>query len=63
MSQLIIIVQSFVVFFPARQCQYGVIGSLEKFFQWYGTLIATYPKQAILVSVTITVLGGLGLFR
>ena len=53
----------FMILFSARQCQYGVIGSLEKFFQWYGSLIATYPKHAILVSITITVLGGLGLFR
>lgn len=47
----------------ARQCQYGVIGSLEKFFHWYGRLIATYPKYAIVASLTITVLGGLGLLR
>lgn len=49
--------------FSARLCQHGVIGSLEKFFQWYGSLIATHPKKAILISVLITTLGGLGLFR
>merc|ERR1711953_1147986 len=47
----------------ARQCQYGVIGSLEKFFHWYGSLIARYPKYAIVASLTVTILGGLGLFR
>jgi len=47
----------------ARHCQYGVIGTLEKFFEWYGTLIATYPLYAILISITVTFLGGLGLFR
>ena len=49
--------------FLARLCQHGVIGSLEKFFQWYGSLIATHPKKAILLSVLITILGGLGLLR
>jgi len=47
----------------ARLCQHGVIGSLEKFFQWYGSLIATHPKKAILLSILITTLGGLGLLR
>lgn len=46
-----------------RACQYGVIGSLEKFFTWYGCLIATYPKTAILACVSVTIAGGLGLLR
>ena len=47
----------------ARLCQHGVIGSLEKFFEWYGSLIATYPKYAIVISIAATVIGGLGLIR
>ena len=47
----------------ARLCQHGVIGSLEKFFEWYGSLIATYPKYAILISIAATIIGGLGLVR
>jgi len=47
----------------ARACQYGVIGSLEKFFTWYGSLIATYPKTAILACIAVTIAGGLGLLR
>lgn len=46
-----------------RACQYGVIGSLESFFTWYGTLVATYPVTAIVTCVAVTVAGGLGLFR
>ena len=57
---LVILILSLI---SARLCQHGVIGSLEKFFQWYGSLIATHPKKAILISVLITTLGGLGLFR
>jgi len=46
-----------------RACQYGVIGSLEKFFTWYGCLVATFPKLAILACVSVTIAGGLGLLR
>jgi Niemann-Pick C1 protein len=46
-----------------RGCQDGIIGSLEKFFRWYGELVATHPKKAILACLIATVLGGLGLFR
>ena len=46
-----------------RACQYGVIGSLEKFFTWYGCLIATYPRTAILACISVTIAGGLGLLR
>lgn len=47
----------------ARDCQYGVISSLERFFTWYGCLVATYPKTAIIVCILATVGGGLGLIR
>jgi len=47
----------------ARDCQYGVISSLERFFTWYGCLVATYPKTAIIVCILATVGGGLGLLR
>ena len=53
----------FNLFILARACQYGVIGSLEKFFTWYGSLIATYPKTAILACIAVTIAGGLGLLR
>ena len=46
-----------------RDCQYGVIGSLEKFFTWYGRLVATYPKTAIVSCILVTIGGGLGLLR
>jgi len=46
-----------------RACQYGVIGSLERFFSWYGCLVATYPKAAILACISVTIAGGLGLLR
>eukprot|EP00092_Neocalanus_flemingeri_P006866 GFUD01007412.1.p1 GENE.GFUD01007412.1~~GFUD01007412.1.p1 ORF type:complete len:1065 (+),score=241.14 GFUD01007412.1:250-3444(+) len=46
-----------------RVCQYGVIGSLEKFFSWYGCLVATHPIAAILVCISVTIAGGLGLLR
>ncbi|XP_023339853.1 patched domain-containing protein 3 isoform X2 [Eurytemora carolleeae] len=46
-----------------RTCQTGVIGSLEKFFIWYGELVATHPWKAILVCFLATLLGGLGLLR
>ena len=46
-----------------RACQYGIISALERFFTWYGSLVATYAKTAILICVAATVAGGLGLAR
>eukprot|EP00092_Neocalanus_flemingeri_P023513 GFUD01025500.1.p1 GENE.GFUD01025500.1~~GFUD01025500.1.p1 ORF type:complete len:1021 (+),score=134.31 GFUD01025500.1:157-3219(+) len=46
-----------------RACQYGVISSLERFFTWYGCLVATYPKTAIVCCILATLGGGLGLLR
>jgi len=47
----------------ARNCQHGILSSLENFFQWYGKLVATHPKYAIFISVFVTFMGGLGLLR
>ena len=47
----------------ARAVQYGIIGSLERFFTWYGCLVATYPKTSIILCILATVGGGLGLLR
>ena len=49
--------------FPVRGCQYGIISGLERFFNWYGRLVATYAKTAIIICVVATVCGGLGLLR
>ena len=49
--------------FPVRGCQYGIISALERFFNWYGRLVATYAKTAIIICVVATVCGGLGLLR
>jgi len=46
-----------------RWCQNGIISSLEKFFTWYGKLVATYPWTSIFICIIITVGGGLGLLR
>ena len=48
---------------PVRGCQYGIISGLERFFNWYGCLVATYAKTAIIICVVATVCGGLGLLR
>ncbi len=31
--------------FAVRLCQYGVIGGLERFFVWYGELVASNPRK------------------
>ncbi|XP_023348188.1 uncharacterized protein LOC111716912 [Eurytemora carolleeae] len=46
-----------------RLCQYGVIGSLEHFFTWYGEKVACNPRTAIAACILATFLGGLGLIR
>ena len=51
------------VFPSVRACQYGIISALERFFTWYGCLVATYAKTAILICLVATVGGGLGLLR
>ena len=51
------------IFVAARNCQHGILSSLENFFQWYGKLVATHPKYAIFISVFVTFMGGLGLLR
>jgi hypothetical protein len=46
-----------------RGCQYGVIHSLERFFLWYGELVASHPVKAIIGCFIVTALGGAGLLR
>jgi len=47
----------------ARECQKGVTGSLQRFFLWYGELVATHPWKAIIACLAITIAGGSGLLR
>ena len=49
--------------FPVRACQYGIISSLERFFTWYGSLVSTFPRTAILSCILATLAGGAGLLR
>ena len=49
--------------FLVRWCSNGVISSLERFFSWYGCLVASHPWTAILICLAATVGGGLGLLR
>ena len=49
--------------FSVRWCSNGVISSLERFFSWYGELVASSPWTSILICLAITVGGGLGLLR
>jgi len=46
-----------------RACQYGIISSLERFFTWYGSLVSTFPRTAILSCILATLAGGAGLLR
>ena len=50
-------------YIPVRWCSNGVISSLERFFSWYGCLVASHPWTAILICLAATVGGGLGLLR
>ena len=50
-------------YFAVRWCSNGVISSLERFFSWYGCLVASHPWTAILICLAATVGGGLGLLR
>ena len=49
--------------FAVRWCSNGVISSLERFFSWYGCLVASHPWTSILICLALTVGGGLGLLR
>ena len=51
------------IYFAVRWCSNGVISSLERFFSWYGCLVASHPWTAILICLAATVGGGLGLLR
>ena len=40
-----------------------MIGGLERFFSWYGTVISRHPIIAIMACLAATTIGGLGLIR
>ena len=46
-----------------RHLQNGVIQNMERFFRWYGEMVASHPWAAIIACVSLTVLGGLGLLN
>jgi len=43
-------------------CKYGAMDYLERYFRWHGRTVATYPKFFIFLSITITIVCGMGLF-
>jgi len=47
----------------ARECQQGVTGSLQRFFLWYGELVANHPWKAIAACLLATLASAAGLLN